>query len=93
MRTIYGSIAASALFFLAALPCAAQQALLWIPYDPQGAGEIITALETGRELRLTAAFDELPKGLEERIKKLEMPALIRAPPSRAPTKKSGVFIC
>ncbi len=71
MRTIYGSIAASALFFLAALPCAAQQALLWIPYDPQGAGEIITALETGRELRLTAAFDELPKGLEERIKKLE----------------------
>jgi len=71
MRNTHAFIAASAVFFLTALPCAAQQALLWIPAGQQGAGDIISELETGKDLRLTAAFDELPKGLEERIKKLQ----------------------
>jgi hypothetical protein len=49
----------------------AQQALLWVPAGEAGAEDIISALEAGKDLRLTAAFSALPKGLEERIKKLE----------------------
>ncbi|MHB0995137.1 MAG: glucodextranase DOMON-like domain-containing protein [Elusimicrobiales bacterium] len=49
----------------------AEQALLWLPADVAGAEEVVAALEAGGDRRLTAAFDELPKGLEERIKKLE----------------------
>lgn len=63
---------AAALLFLILPSClAAQQAALWIPSDAQGAPEIISILETNKDLRLTAAFSELPRGLEERIKKLE----------------------
>ncbi len=60
-----------ALTFFCGGRLAAQQALLWIPADPAGAEPIIAALEADKGLRLTAAFSELPKGLEERIKKLE----------------------
>ena len=59
------------LLLLLAPPCRAEQALLWIPLSGQGAEKIIWLLEAGSDLRLTAAFDELPKGLEDRIKKLE----------------------
>lgn len=50
---------------------AAQQAVLWVPADPAGAEPVIAALEQDGGLRLTAAFDSLPKTLEERVKKLE----------------------
>lgn len=59
----------SLVFFPAAL--AAQQALLWVPAGPDGAAEIVPILEGNKDLRLTAAFDGLPKGMEERIRKLE----------------------
>lgn len=55
--------------FSAGLP--AQQTILWIPSDRQAASEIIGILEANRELRLTAAFAELPKDIEERVWKLE----------------------
>ncbi|OGR45336.1 MAG: hypothetical protein A2X35_03590 [Elusimicrobia bacterium GWA2_61_42] len=63
-------LAAAAIFltFASALP--AQQALLWIPAGGQAASEIIALLESSKDLRLTAAFAELPKDLEERVKKL-----------------------
>ena len=63
--------AAAFLFFTLPACLAAQQAALWIPSDAQGAPEIISILEKNKDLRLTAAFSELPRGLEERIKKLE----------------------
>lgn len=59
------------LLLLFAQVCRAEQAILWIPSSGQGADRVIAALESDGDLRLTAAFDELPKGLEERIKKLE----------------------
>ena len=63
---------AAAFLFLVLPAClAAQQAALWIPSDAQGAAEIISLLEKNKDLRLTAAFSELPRGLEDRIKKLE----------------------
>ncbi|MDD2806737.1 MAG: glucodextranase DOMON-like domain-containing protein [Elusimicrobiales bacterium] len=49
----------------------AQQALLWVPAGEAGAEEILSLLENGKDLRLTAAFPALPKTLAERIKKLE----------------------
>lgn len=49
----------------------AQQALLWVPAGEAGADQVLSVLEAGKDLRLTAAFAALPKGLEERIKKLE----------------------
>lgn len=49
----------------------AEQALLWVPAAGPGAEAVVAALEAGPDRRLTAAFDELPKGLEERIQKLE----------------------
>ena len=66
-----GFRAAAFLFFVFPACLAAQQAALWIPSDAQGAPEIISLLEKNKDLRLTAAFPELPRGLEERIKKLE----------------------
>jgi hypothetical protein len=59
--------------FLLALsaPLSAQQAVLWIPSGRQAATEIISLLEANRDLRLTAAFTELPKDIEARVKKLE----------------------
>lgn len=63
---------AAAFLFLILPSCiAAQQAALWIPSDAQGAPEIISILEKNKDLRLTAAFSELPRGLEERIKNLQ----------------------
>ena len=60
-----------ALIFFCGGRLAAQQALLWIPGDLRDSEQIIAALEADKDLRLTAAFSELPKGLEERIIKLE----------------------
>ena len=59
--------------FLLTFSCdlSAQQALLWIPSGSQAAAEIISLLEANRDLRLTAAFTELPKDIEARVKKLE----------------------
>lgn len=65
------STALFSLLLLLAPPLRAEQALLWIPLSGQGTEKIIGLLEAGSDLRLTAAFDELPKGLEDRIKKLE----------------------
>lgn len=48
----------------------AQQAPLWVP-SGDGAEEVIAALESSKDARLTAAFTALPRNLEERIKKLE----------------------
>ncbi len=63
---------AAAFLFLALPAClAAQQAALWIPSDAQGASEIVSILEKNKDLRLTAAFPVLPRGLEDRIKTLE----------------------
>ena len=59
------------LFFAFAAGLSAQEAALWVPSEAQGASEIISLLEKNKDLRLTAAFSELPRGLEERIKKLE----------------------
>jgi hypothetical protein len=59
----------SLLLFPAAL--AAQQALLWVPAGQEGVSDIVGVLEGDKDLRLTAAFDGLPKGLEDRVKKLE----------------------
>jgi len=59
------------LLLLLAASARAEQALLWIPAGGEGAEKVIAALEAGKDLRLTAAFDGLPAGLEERIKKLE----------------------
>ncbi len=55
----------------AAAPAGAQQALLWLPSGAAGAGEMIGLLESDKELKLTAALDEIPGDLEGRIKKLE----------------------
>ncbi len=63
--------AAAFLFFILPACLAAQQAVLWIPSDAQGTAEIISILESNKDLRLTAAFTELPRGLEERINNLE----------------------
>lgn len=62
----------AAAFLFLSLPAglAAQQATLWIPSDAPGAPEIISILEKNKDLRLTAAFSELPRGLEERINSL-----------------------
>lgn len=49
----------------------AGQALLWLPAQGPSPEPVIAALEAAPAARLTAAFDELPKGLEDRIKKLE----------------------
>jgi hypothetical protein len=63
-------LALAAALFLA--PSArAGQALLWVPAAEGGAEEVIAALEETAGARLTAAFHVLPKGLEERVKKLE----------------------
>jgi len=48
----------------------AQQALLWIPADDSDKGEVLDLLETGKDLKLTAALGSLPKPLEEKAKKL-----------------------
>jgi len=69
---MFRSTALFSLLLLLAPACRAEQALLWLPLSAQGAEKIIGLLETGGDLRLTAAFDELPKGLEDRIKKLEL---------------------
>ncbi|MDO8804230.1 MAG: glucodextranase DOMON-like domain-containing protein [Elusimicrobiota bacterium] len=70
------TLAALALSFIFPAPCviaqgAAQQAILWVPADTAGAGQVIAALELDGGLRLTAALSSLPKDLEERVKKLE----------------------
>lgn len=65
------SLALAASLLLTPAFAGAQQALLWIPAGETGAEEILSVLEAGKDLRLTAAFPALPKALAERIKKLE----------------------
>ncbi|OGS11384.1 MAG: hypothetical protein A2234_00305 [Elusimicrobia bacterium RIFOXYA2_FULL_58_8] len=61
-----------ALFYSACPPAArAQQALLWLPSGTAGTAEIITLLENNRDLRLTAALEDLPGELGNRIRNLE----------------------
>jgi len=48
----------------------AQQALLWIPAEDSDKGEVLDLLETGKDLKLTAALGALPKLLEEKANKL-----------------------
>ncbi|MCX5784473.1 MAG: hypothetical protein NTX59_02160 [Elusimicrobia bacterium] len=48
----------------------AQQSLLWIPADDSNIEKVFNLLETGKDLKLTAALGVLPKTLEERAKKL-----------------------
>jgi len=61
----------AALFFLCPAVGRAQRALLWVPAGSVGTGEIITLLENNKDLRLTAAPEEIPAELGNRIKKLE----------------------
>ncbi len=67
-RTLLSALAAVLLAEGAA--SAAGRAILWVPVRDAGIGEILDILEKGKDLRLTAAFPEPPKGFEARVKKL-----------------------
>jgi len=60
------------LSFLAFFPRAgnAQQAALWIPAEDSDKSEVLNLLETGKDLKLTAALGALPKPLTEKAVKL-----------------------
>ncbi|OGR68055.1 MAG: hypothetical protein A2081_02840 [Elusimicrobia bacterium GWC2_61_19] len=60
----------AALLLALSVNLSAQQAILWIPAGRQAASEIIILLENNPDLRLTAAFTELPKDIEARVSKL-----------------------
>lgn len=70
MMKIRGLLAVT-LLGLAAGGAAAQQAILWIPARASGIEEIADLLERNKDLRLTAAFTELPGEFEDRLKNLE----------------------
>ncbi|HBA61580.1 MAG TPA: hypothetical protein DCZ92_12350 [Elusimicrobia bacterium] len=65
------SLFACLLLLLTTGTARAQQALLWLPAQTSGAEELIALLENDNNLRLTAAFTELPKALADRVRKLE----------------------
>ncbi len=49
----------------------AQQAVLWVPSSLSGSDAVIAELERNKALAITVSASELPKGLEERLRRLE----------------------
>lgn len=67
-RTLLSALAA--LLLAACAARAAGRAILWVPVRDAGIGEILGILEKDKDLRLTAAFPEPPRGFEASVKKL-----------------------
>ena len=59
------------LLLLSAGPLRAGTALLWIPREHAPIDDVISRLEAGHDLKLTAAIGEIPAALAEQIKDLE----------------------